>query len=149
GAKISNVKAAKDSVSMTVDAGGEKKELKADIVLVAAGRAPVVDNLGLKEAGVQLNDRGFIKINEKMETSAKGIYAIGDVAGPPMLAHKGEHEGIICVEAIKGLDPHPIDKLKIPGCTYCTPQIASVGLTEAAAKAQGREIRVGRFPFAG
>ena len=78
-----------------------------------------------------------------------GIYAIGDVAGPPMLAHKAEHEGVVCVEAIKGLDPHPLDKLKIPGCTYCNPQIASVGLTEAAAKEQGREIKVGRFPFVG
>ena len=79
----------------------------------------------------------------------KGLYAIGDVAGPPMLAHKAEHEGVICIEAIKGLEPHPLDKLKIPGCTYCNPQIASVGLTEAAAKAQGREIKIGRFPFAG
>ena len=78
-----------------------------------------------------------------------GIYAIGDVAGPPMLAHKAEHEGVICVEAIKGLKPHPLDKLEIPGCTYCSPQIASVGLTEAAAKAQGHEVRVGRFPFLG
>ena len=94
GAKISNVKAAKDSVSMTVEAGGEKKELKVDVVLVAAGRAPNVENVGLKEAGVQLTDRGFIKINERMETTAKGIYAIGDVAGPPMLAHKGEHDAL-------------------------------------------------------
>ena len=78
-----------------------------------------------------------------------GIYAIGDVAGPPLLAHKAEHEGVVCIEAIKGLDPHPLDKLKIPGCTYCNPQIASVGLTEAAAKQQGREIKVGRFPFVG
>jgi len=77
----------------------------------------------------------------------KGLYAIGDVAGPPMLAHKAEHEGVICVEAIKGLHPHPMDKLMIPGCTYCHPQIASVGLTEAKAKAAGHEIKVGRFPF--
>ena len=78
-----------------------------------------------------------------------GIYAIGDVAGPPMLAHKAEHEGVVCVEAIKGLHPHPMDKLLIPGCTYCNPQVASVGLTEAKAKEGGREIRVGRFPFVG
>jgi dihydrolipoamide dehydrogenase len=78
-----------------------------------------------------------------------GIYAIGDVAGPPMLAHKAEHEGIICVEAIKGMHPHPMDKLLIPGCTYCHPQVASVGLTEAKAKEAGKEIRVGRFPFVG
>jgi dihydrolipoamide dehydrogenase len=79
----------------------------------------------------------------------KGIYAIGDVAGPPMLAHKAEHEGVICVEAIKGLTPHPMDKLKIPGCTYCSPQIASVGLTEAKAKEAGYSLKVGRFPFVG
>jgi len=82
-------------------------------------------------------------------TSVGGIYAIGDVAGPPMLAHKAEHEGVICVEAIKGLEVHPMDKLKIPGCTYCQPQIASVGLTEAKAKEEGFELKVGRFPFIG
>jgi dihydrolipoamide dehydrogenase len=83
------------------------------------------------------------------KTNIPGIYAIGDVAGPPMLAHKAEHEGVVCVEAIKGLHPHPMDKLLIPGCTYCNPQVASVGLTEAKAKENGREIRVGRFPFVG
>src|SRR5207244_9166165 len=82
-------------------------------------------------------------------TNVPGIYAIGDVAGPPLLAHKAEHEGVICVEAIKGLHPHPMDKRLIPGCTYCTPQIASVGLTEQAAKEQKLDIRVGRFPFVG
>ena len=78
-----------------------------------------------------------------------GIYAIGDVAGPPLLAHKAEHEGVICIEAIKGLKPHPMDKRLIPGCTYCSPQIASVGLTEQAAKEKKLDIRVGRFPFVG
>ena len=102
GAKISNVKAAKDSVSMTVEAGGEKKDIKCDVVLVAAGRAPDVEEIGLKEAGVQLTERGFIKINEQMETTAKGIYAIGDVAGPPMLAHKGEREGVVLAELLAG-----------------------------------------------
>ena len=83
------------------------------------------------------------------KTNVPGIYAIGDVAGPPMLAHKAKHEGVICIEAIKGLHPHPMDKLLIPGCTYCNPQVASVGLTEAMAKEGGREIRVGSFPFVG
>ncbi|MEM6761791.1 MAG: dihydrolipoyl dehydrogenase, partial [Pseudomonadota bacterium] len=82
-------------------------------------------------------------------TSVAGIYAIGDVAGPPMLAHKAEHEGVVCIEAIAGLHPHPLDKGKIPGCTYCQPQVASVGLTEEKAKAGGRKIKVGRFPFIG
>jgi dihydrolipoamide dehydrogenase len=118
GAKISNVKAAKDSVAMTVEAGGEKKELTADVVLVAAGRAPNVENVGLKEAGVQLTDRGFIKITEQMETTAKGIYAIGDVAGPPMLAHKGEHEGIVLAELLAGKHGHGMDYNNIPNATY-------------------------------
>src|SRR5712671_278081 len=108
GAKISNVKVGKDAVSMSVEAGGEKKELKADVVLVAAGRAPNVEDIGLKEVGVQLTERGFVKINERMETSVKGIYAIGDVAGPPMLAHKGEREGMIAAEVIAGHHAHVI-----------------------------------------
>jgi len=94
-------------------------------------------------------DRGTIVIDGYGKTNVPGLYAIGDVAGPPMLAHKAEHEGVICVEAIKGLDVHPLDKLRIPGCTYCHPQIASVGLTEQAAKEQGRTVKVGRFPFLG
>jgi hypothetical protein len=93
-------------------------------------------------------DRGCIVIDGYGKTNVPGIYAIGDVAGPPMLAHKAEHEAVICVEKIAGLpNVHPMDKLKIPGCTYCNPQVASVGLTEAKAKEQGRDIRVGRFPF--
>ena len=107
-----------------------------------------IENLGLEKLGVK-TERGTIVIDGYGRTNVPGIYAIGDVAGPPMLAHKAEHEGVVCVEAIKGLNPHPLDKLKIPGCTYCNPQIASVGLTEAAAKAQGREVKVGRFPFVG
>jgi dihydrolipoamide dehydrogenase len=94
-------------------------------------------------------DRGTIVIDGFCKTSVPGIYAIGDVAGPPMLAHKAEHEGVICVEAIKGLHPHPMDKQMIPGCTYCHPQVASVGLTEQAAKDKKYDIRVGRFPFIG
>jgi dihydrolipoamide dehydrogenase len=147
GAKISNVKAAKDSVSMTVEAGGEKKDIKTDIVLVAAGRAPVVENLGLKEAGVQLNERGFIKINEHMETSAKGIYAIGDVAGPPMLAHKGEREGIVLAEILAGKSTHGMDYGNIPNATYCHPEVASIGLTEQQCKDKKLDYKVGKFPF--
>jgi dihydrolipoamide dehydrogenase len=94
-------------------------------------------------------ERGTIVIDGFCRTSVPGIYAIGDVAGPPMLAHKAEHEGVICVEAIKGLNPHPMDTHLIPGCTYCNPQVASVGITEAKAKADGLEVRVGKFPFVG
>ena len=147
GAKISNVKVGKDSVSMTVEAGGEKKELKADIVLVAAGRAPNIEEIGLKEQGVQLTERGLVKISEKMETSVKGIYAIGDVAGPPMLAHKGEREGIIAAEVIAGQHAHLFDYTNIPGATYCHPEVASVGLTEQQCKDQKLEYKVGKFPF--
>jgi dihydrolipoamide dehydrogenase len=147
GAKISNVKVAKDAVSMTVEAGGEKKEIKADVVLVAAGRAPNIEEIGLKEQGVQLTDRGFIKINERMETSVKGLYAIGDVAGPPMLAHKGEREGVVVAEVIAGAHPHLFDYTNIPGATYCHPEVASVGLTEQQCKDRKIEYKVGRFPF--
>ena len=133
---------------MTVEAGGEKKELKVDIVLVAAGRAPNIEEIGLKEQGVQLTDRGFIKINERMETSAKGIYAIGDVAGPPMLAHKGEREGVV---ARRG-DRRPASRTcsttrNIPNATYCHPEVASVGLTEQQCKEKKLEYKVGKFPF--
>ncbi|HET9683479.1 MAG TPA: dihydrolipoyl dehydrogenase, partial [Gemmatimonadaceae bacterium] len=134
GARISNVKVGKDSVSMSIEAGGEKKDYKADIVLVAAGRAPNVEDIGLKEQGVQLTERGFIKINEKMETSVKGLYAIGDVAGPPMLAHKGEREGMIVAEVIAGHHAQVLDYTNIPGATYCHPEVASVGLTEQQCK---------------
>jgi dihydrolipoamide dehydrogenase len=146
-AKISNVKVGKDSVSMTVEAGGEKKELKVDIVLVAAGRAPNVEEIGLKEQGVQLTDRGFIKISERMETSVKGLYAIGDVAGPPMLAHKGEREGVVVAEVIAGQHPHLFDYTNIPGATYCHPEVASVGLTEQQCKDRKLDYKVGKFPF--
>ena len=146
-AKISNVKVGKDSVSMDVESGGEKKSLTADIVLVAAGRAPNIDEIGLKEQGVQLTDRGFVKINEKMETSVKGIYAIGDVAGPPMLAHKGEREGMICAEVIAGHHAQVIDYTNVPGATYCHPEVASVGLTEQQCKDQKLDYKVGKFNF--
>ena len=147
GAKISNVKVAKTSVSLTVEAGGEKKDLTTDVVLVAAGRAPVIDGIGLKEAGVQLTDRGFVKINDKMETSAKGIYAIGDVAGPPMLAHKGEREGVVLAELLAGKSSHGMDYGNIPNATYCHPEVASVGLTEQQCKDKKLDYKVGKFPF--
>jgi len=117
-------------------------------VISAVGVVGNIENLGLEKLGVK-TERGCIVIDGYGKTNVPGIYAIGDVAGPPMLAHKAEHEGVVCVEAIKGMHPHATDKNLIPGCTYCNPQIASVGLTEARAKDGGREIRVGRFPFVG
>ncbi len=147
GAKIGNVKVSKDSVSMTVEAGAEKKEIKSDLCLVAAGRAPNIENLGLKELGIQLTDRGFVKITERMETNIKGIYAVGDVAGPPMLAHKGEREGVIVAEVIAGHHAQVLDYTNVPGATYCHPEVASVGLTEQQCKDRKIEYKVGKFPF--
>jgi dihydrolipoamide dehydrogenase len=147
GAKIGNVKVGKSSVSMTVDVGGKKQDLEVERVLVAAGRAPNVEDIGLKENGVQLTDKGFIKINERMETSAKGIYAIGDVAGPPMLAHKGSREGIVLAEVLAGHAGHPVNYGNIPNATYCHPEVASIGLTEAQCKEKKLDYKVGRFPF--
>jgi dihydrolipoamide dehydrogenase len=147
GAKIGNVKVGKNSVSMTIDAGGKKTDLEVEKVLVAAGRAPNVEDIGLKEQGVQLTDRGFVKINERMETTAKGIYAIGDVAGPPMLAHKGSREGVVFAELLAGQHAHPVNYGNIPNATYCHPEVASIGLTEAQCKEKKLDYKVGRFPF--
>ncbi len=149
GAKVTRLDRQAESVTATIDDGkGGTQTLAVDRVISAVGVIGNVESLGLERLGVKV-DRGAIVIDGYGRTNVPGIYAIGDVAGPPLLAHKAEHEGVICVEAIKGLKPHPMDKLKIPGCTYCAPQIASVGLTEAAAKEKKLDIRVGRFPFIG
>jgi dihydrolipoamide dehydrogenase len=146
-AKISGAKAGKNSVKLSLGGDGKTQELEVDCVLVAAGRAPNIDNVGLKEAGIEMTDRGFIRINERMETSAKGIYAIGDVAGPPMLAHKGEREGLIVAEVIAGKHFHPLNYGNVPNATYCHPEVASIGLTETQCKEKKLEYKVGKFPF--
>ena len=149
GAKVTKLDKKPDNVTATIDDGkGGTQTLTVDRVIAAVGVVGNIENLGLEKLGVK-TERAAIVVDGVGKTSVPGIYAIGDVAGPPLLAHKAEHEGVICVEAIKGLNPHPIDKRLIPGCTYCTPQIASVGLTEQAAKEQKIDIRVGRFPFVG
>jgi dihydrolipoamide dehydrogenase len=126
---------------------GKVQQITADRMISAVGVQGNIENLGLEALGVK-TDRGCVVIDGYGKTNVPGIYAIGDVAGPPMLAHKAEHEGVVCVEKIAGLpNVHPTDKSKVPGCTYCQPQVASVGLTEARAKELGRDIRVGRFPF--
>jgi dihydrolipoamide dehydrogenase len=147
GAKVSGAKVGTGSVSMTVEAGGQKRSLEVERVLVATGRAPNVEEIGLKEAGVQLTERGFIKINERLETTAAGIYAIGDVAGPPMLAHKGQREGYVLAELLAGQKPHPVNYRNIPNATYCHPEVASIGLTEQQCKEQKLNYKVGKFPF--
>jgi dihydrolipoamide dehydrogenase len=149
GAKVIKLDKKADSVTATIDDGkGGTQTLTVDRVISAVGVIGNIENLGLEKLGVK-TERGMIAIDGACKTNVPGIYAIGDVAGPPLLAHKAEHEGVICVEAIKGLHPHPMDRRLIPGCTYCSPQIASVGLTEQAAKEQKRDIRVGHFPFVG
>ncbi len=149
GAKVTKLDRKADSVTATIDDGkGATQQLTVDRVISAVGVTGNIENLGLEKLGVK-TERGTIVIDGLCKTNVPGIYAIGDVAGPPMLAHKAEHEGVICVEAIKGMHPHAMDKMLIPGCTYCNPQVASVGLTEAAAKAKNIDVRVGRFPFVG
>ena len=149
GTKVTKLEKKSDSVVATIDDGkGKPQTVEFDRVISAVGVVGNIEGFGLEKLGVK-TERGCIVIDPFCKTNVPGIYAIGDVAGPPMLAHKAEHEGVICVEAIKGMHPHPMDKLLIPGCTYCHPQVASVGLTEARAKEAGREIRVGRFPFVG
>jgi dihydrolipoamide dehydrogenase len=148
-AKVTKLDKKPDSVTATIDDGkGGTQTLTVERVISAVGVVGNTENLGLEKLGVK-TDRGAIVIDGMCKTNVPGIYAIGDVAGPPLLAHKAEHEGVICVEAIKGLHPHPMNKLLIPGCTYCSPQIASVGLTEQAAKDKKLDIRVGCFPFVG
>jgi len=146
--KVAKLEKKADSVVATIDDGKSPQTIEFDRVISAVGVVGNIENLGLEKLGVK-TERGCIVIDGYGRTNIPGIYAIGDVAGPPMLAHKAEHEGVVCVEAIKGLHPHALDKNLIPGCTYCNPQIASVGLTESRAKEAGHEIRVGRFPFVG
>ncbi|HTV31539.1 MAG TPA: dihydrolipoyl dehydrogenase [Methylocella sp.] len=147
--KVTKVEKKPDSLTATLeDTQGATRLIEAERLISAIGVTGNWENLGLEALGVAI-DHGIIQTDGLGRTNVPGIFAIGDIAGPPMLAHKAEHEGVICVEAIKGLDPPPLDKLKIPGCTFCFPQIASVGLTESKAKAQGYEVRIGRFPFIG
>jgi len=148
GARVAGLDKGRETVTATVETGkGNGETLTVERVLSAVGVVANIGDIGLEEAGVE-TENGVIRVDGFLRTSAPGVYAIGDVAGPPMLAHKAEHEGVICVEKIAGLDDvHPLDRDQIPGCTYCHPQVASVGLTEEEAKERGHEVRVGRFPF--
>ena len=148
GVKVKKATVAKDKVSLELESNGKSESIQAEKVLMAAGRAVNTENLGLKEAGVQLTDRGFIKVNPAtLETSAAGVYAIGDVAGPPMLAHKGSREGVVVAELVAGHHPQPIMYDNVPSVTYCHPEVASIGLTEDQAKERKLDYQVGRFPF--
>ncbi len=148
-ATVKALKRAAESVTATIETGGKSVEVTAERVVLAVGIVGNVENLGLEGTKVRV-DKTHIVVDQWLATDEPGIYAIGDVVGAPWLAHKASHEGVICVEKIAGLnDVHPLEIANIPGCTYCLPQIASVGLTEAKAKANGREVRVGRFPYIG
>jgi dihydrolipoamide dehydrogenase len=147
--KVTKVTKSGEGVSVEAEGkDGGKQTLTAERLISAIGVQGNSEGFGLQEMGVAI-DRGIVTVDGFGRTNVEGIYAIGDVAGPPMLAHKAEHEGTICVEKIKGLDVHPMKKERIPGCTYCQPQVASVGLTEAKAKDAGREVKIGRFKFQG
>ncbi|PCJ99715.1 MAG: dihydrolipoyl dehydrogenase [Zetaproteobacteria bacterium] len=147
--KVIKLDKSKTNVKVTLETAKGKQEITVDVVISAVGIVANTENIGLEKTKVKL-DRGHIVTDQWLETAEKGVYAIGDVTGAPWLAHKASHEGIICVEKIAGQkDVHPLNKSNIPGCTYCHPQIASVGLTEQAAKDQGYKIKVGRFPFIG
>ena len=147
---VERLEAGKDSVTATLKSkNGKTETLTTERVILAVGIVGNVENIGLEQAGVKV-DKTHVVANEWGETGVAGLYAIGDLVGPPWLAHKGMHEGVIVAERIAGVKGvHPLDVSKIPGCTYCWPQVASVGMTEAKAKASGRKIKVGRFPFIG
>jgi dihydrolipoamide dehydrogenase len=148
GANVKKASVKKDSVSLDVEVGGKTETVVSERVLMAAGRAVNTENMGFQEAGVQLTDRGFVKVNRAtLETTAPGVYAIGDVAGPPMLAHKGSREGVVVAEIVAGHHPQPIKYDNVPSVTYCHPEVASIGLTEDQAKERKLDYQVGRFPF--
>jgi dihydrolipoamide dehydrogenase len=148
GAKVNGAKKGKDNVVVSVEAGGKSQDITVDRVISAVGIVGNVEGIGLEGTGVKV-DRTHVVIDEYCRTGEPGVYAIGDLAGAPWLAHKASHEGVLCVEKIAGQAVHPIDWTNIPGCTYGHPQVASVGLTEKRAKEAGHEVRVGRFPFIG
>jgi dihydrolipoamide dehydrogenase len=148
GAKVTKADVGKDKVTLTVEAGGKTQTVTADKVLMAAGRAVNTENIGFREVGVELTDRGWVKVDPAtLQTTAPGIYCIGDVAGPPMLAHKGSREGLVVAELIAGRKPHTIRYDNVPSVTYCHPEVASVGLTEEQCKEKKLDYQVGRFPF--
>jgi dihydrolipoamide dehydrogenase len=148
GAKVTKAVVGKDKVTLTVEAAGKTESVEVERVLMAAGRAVNTEAMGFEEAGVKLTDRGFVKVDPvTLQTTAPGVYCIGDVAGPPMLAHKGSREGVNVAELIAGHPPHPIRYDNVPSVTYCHPEVASIGLTEDQVKEKKLDYQVGRFPF--
>jgi dihydrolipoamide dehydrogenase len=149
GTNVKALKKGKDSVTATLEKAGKSSEITVERVILAVGIVGNVENIGLEKTKVRV-ERTHVVVDEWLQTGEPGLYAVGDLVGPPWLAHKAMHEGVICVEHIAGLNTaHPLDPKNVPGCTYCRPQVASIGLTEKAAKAAGHEVKVGRFPFIG
>ena len=149
GTNVKALKKGKDNVTATLEKGGKSSEITVDRVILAVGIVGNVENIGLEKTKAKV-ERTHVVVDEWLQTGEPGLYAIGDLVGPPWLAHKAMHEGVICVEHIAGLNTaHPLEPKNVPGCTYCRPQVASIGLTEKAAKAAGHEVKVGRFPFIG
>ncbi len=146
GVKVQAVKPGRQGVTVEIEQDGQGARLEAAVVLMAVGRGAKTEGLGLDRLGVAM-ERGFVKVSPRMETSLPGLYAVGDVAGPPLLAHKASAEGVLAAEVIAGHPAQPINYRAIPGCTYCHPQVASVGLTEAQARADGRQVKVGKYMF--
>ncbi|MFI5377561.1 MAG: dihydrolipoyl dehydrogenase, partial [Candidatus Rokuibacteriota bacterium] len=146
GVRVKSVTPGPSSVAVAVDAEGKTETLETDQVLMAVGRAARTRGLGLEPLSVA-TEKGFVTVSATMETSVKGIYAIGDMAGHQMLAHKAMAEGVVAAETIAGQTPRPVDYGNVPSCTYCRPQVASIGVTEAVARGGGREIAIGKFPF--
>jgi dihydrolipoamide dehydrogenase len=147
GTKVEGVTVRGEQVCLQVSKEGKTEEITGDVVLVGVGRVPNVESLGLEELGVTLDRSGFVRVDDRFETSAPGIYAIGDVIGGALLAHKAMAEAVVTVEGMAGVEGGRLNPLRIPNCTYCSPQVASVGLTEEKAKEKGYDVRVGRFPF--
>ncbi len=148
GAQVAGIATSSGRAAVTVTVDGRDEELSADVVLIGVGMAANTDGLGLEEAGVEL-EQGFVRIDDKMRTSVPGVYAIGDVTGKMLLAHVASAQGVIAVEQIAGREPLPLPYEKMPRCTYCQPQVAGLGLTEAQAREQGIEVKVGTFPYRG
>jgi len=146
GAKVQAVRPGRDGVTVEIEHEGKAARLEAAVVLMAVGRGANAQGLGLEALGVAM-ERGFVKVSPRMETSVPGLYAIGDLAGPPLLAHKASAEGVVAAEALAGHPGRPVDYRAIPGCTYCHPQVASLGLTEAQAREGGRAVKVGKYQF--
>jgi dihydrolipoamide dehydrogenase len=144
--EVTQVDTSGKGCKVTVKSAAGEKTIECDIVLSAVGIATNIEGIGLESVGI-VTDKGKVKVNEFYATNIPGYYAIGDIVPGPALAHLASAEGITCVEAIAGMDPHPIDYGNIPGCTYCSPEVASVGITEKQAKEKGLEIKVGKFPF--